>query len=29
MQINLTGHHIEITPSLKDYIASSSKARKR
>jgi putative sigma-54 modulation protein len=22
MQVNLTGHHIEITPSLKDYINS-------
>jgi putative sigma-54 modulation protein len=22
MQINLTGHHIEITPSLRDYVTS-------
>lgn len=22
MQINLTGHHIEITPALRDYVAS-------
>lgn len=22
MQLNLTGHHVEITPALRDYVAS-------
>lgn len=22
MNLNLTGHHVEITPSLRDYVAS-------